>query len=754
VILDLLLWLAAVEVAAVAVLPLALRVFKRLPDSGFAFSKPLGLLLLTYLLWAPAMLGYLRYERTTLVVLIALIALGCWTRYGQEAARWLRARRQVVLVEQGIFLAAGVAGLFVRAYNPDIVGQEKFMDLAFFNGFLAASSLPAEDSWLAGYAMPYYPFGYLLFSVPTELAGLPPPLGYNLALVLVLALTVLLSSSLAANLLALLRAPREGVLSPDRIDWSFGLLSATFVAICGNLVGPLEILAARGFGGSGFWSAVGVKNLQAAVTPAGWLPSDGTWWWHAARVIATIQPDGITEFPYFSFLLGDLHPHFTALPLLLLISGLALALLLEGAPRCEPEWLGVTGLALGVSLAANTWDLATFWLLYGLAALVVWTRQAGADRQRLAGLLLPIPLGIVLFLPYLVGYTSQSLGLGRVSDATPFVSLLILFGPMLLLTTLLGVRLLSTLDGTWTREARLLAGVALIAAIGMIALDRGTAALAVVLLTLMAMVGSRLLVELQKSGSARLAALLYLVGLVGVSMAVLLGTELIYIRDSFGTRMNTVFKFYYHVWLLLGLAAGPACALWLVKTNLPRPRLAIRAPVAVLSGCLLGLGLVYPLAATWTKSNSFRGPATLDGAAFLERSKPGDAAGIRWLRGRPGRPVVLEAFGGDYEEFARVSTFSGLPTVLGWVGHELQWRGQLEEYGRRQQDIETVYRQGNAEVVLPILERYRVSYVFVGTLEREKYGVQVDQALGRWLTPVFRRESTVIFEVPRADDER
>jgi len=114
---------------------------------------------------------------------------------------------------------------------------------------------------------------------------------------------------------------------------------------------------------------------------------------------------------------------------------------------------------------------------------------------------------------------------------------------------------------------------------------------------------------------------------------------------------------------------------------------------------------------------------------------------------------VLEAVGNDYEEFARVSTFSGLPTVLGWVGHELQWRGQLDEYNRRQQDVAAVYQRGDAVEGMQILNRYRVRYVFVGSLERQKYGSQIDQRLGEWLTPVFRTEGATVYGVPREGDE-
>jgi YYY domain-containing protein len=764
---QMLLWLLAVQACGMAVLPLALRMFRSLPDGGYGLAKPLGLLLVTYLIWMPGMLGYLEYRRSTVLLVLVLVAAGCWVRWGAEALDWLAHRRRIVGLEEAVLLGAGLAGAYVRAFNADIIGQEKFMDLAFFNGFLAANDLPAEDPWLAGYGMPYYPFGYLLLGLPSKLAGLPAAYGYNLALVLVFALTILLTAGLVANLVALLRRqagrassrvePSEAVVSgskdqPDSTAWTFGLIAALLVAVCGNLVGPLEVLAARGIGGPEFWKAVGVRNLQASASPTGWLPGDGGWWWHASRVIPMIQPDGITEFPYFSFLLGDLHPHFTALPLLLLILGLTLALLLERRPWREPPLVFVAALSLGVPLAANTWDVATFWAFYGLTGLLVgWRLVVCGERpiwRPFVWTLGPIPLGILLFSPYFVGYASQPLGLALVTDQTPLISLLIIFGPLLLLCSLLGLRLLR--QGAHKRpagwQALLLGGLA---ALGLAAAGRSTAALALALLSLSLAAGVRQLQSwLADDKSAARGAALYLLSLVSLGLALLVSVEILYIHDSFGTRMNTVFKFYYHVWLLLGLAAGPAVALWLDRSAFAIPgRLARGSAAAALVSVLL-LGLVYPLAATWTKSDGFRGPATLDGAAFLERAKPTEAAAIQWLAGQTGRPVVLEAVGGDYEEFARVSTFSGLPTVLGWVGHQLQWRGQSDEYNRRQQDVDLVYRRGEREESLRILRRYQVRYVFVGSLERDKYGGQVEDRLARWLSPVFRREGAAVLMVP------
>src|SRR5205823_630008 len=114
--------------------------------------------------------------------------------------------------------------------------------------------------------------------------------------------------------------------------------------------------------------------------------------------------------------------------------------------------------------------------------------------------------------------------------------------------------------------------------------------------------------------------------------------EVVYLRDVFGTRMNSVFKFQYQAWLLLGLAsAGGLGVIWTRSGARHRWRPLVGVVVAL----VLGPGLVYPLAATWTKSNGFRGEPTLMGDRFLERGAPADYRAIEWLRtSTAGRPVV------------------------------------------------------------------------------------------------------------------
>ncbi len=219
--------------------------------------------------------------------------------------------------------------------------------------------------------------------------------------------------------------------------------------------------------------------------------------------------------------------------------------------------------------------------------------------------------------------------------------------------------------------------------------------------------------------------------------------EFFFLRDQFGWRMNTIFKFYYQAWLLWGIAAAFGTTV-LLRGLKGSTAIVFRGGLIF----LVGAALVYPFLGLWTKTSGFQPVAgfNLDGAAYFERQSPDEMAGIRWLRdASPG--IIVEAVGSSYSDYARVATLSGLPNVLGWPGHESQWRGGYEEMGSRQSDIEIIFRSGRWEEVKQILEKYGVRYVFVGPLERSTYLVN-EANFDSHLKVVFRQGDVTIYEVP------
>jgi uncharacterized membrane protein len=200
-----------------------------------------------------------------------------------------------------------------------------------------------------------------------------------------------------------------------------------------------------------------------------------------------------------------------------------------------------------------------------------------------------------------------------------------------------------------------------------------------------------------------------------------IGVEIVYIRDAFANRMNTLFKFYYQIWTLYALAAG--IALVVLWASAPRASWQ-RAALATATTAALLAGIVYPVVASYHWTNHFSPWQGLDGLAYGETEDPDDVAAIRWLQAHasPG-DVVLEAAGCSYRPFDRlpfnrVSAFTGIPTIIGWGdNHQRQWRaGQPElmaEIDRRQQEVAEMY----ADPGSPLFERYGVRWLFIGEYE-------------------------------------
>jgi uncharacterized membrane protein len=136
---------------------------------------------------------------------------------------------------------------------------------------------------------------------------------------------------------------------------------------------------------------------------------------------------------------------------------------------------------------------------------------------------------------------------------------------------------------------------------------------------------------------------------------------------------------------------------------------------------------------------------TLNGEAYLVNSMPDDYQAIQFMQAlEPG--VVAEAVGGQYSEYARISTFTGLPAVLGWPGHEGQWRDTSLQ-GSRKDDIQTLYTSPDWATTQDIINRYHIRYIVVGNLERTTYQVN-EEKFNKFLKPIFQQGSITVYEVP------
>jgi len=168
----------------------------------------------------------------------------------------------------------------------------------------------------------------------------------------------------------------------------------------------------------------------------------------------------------------------------------------------------------------------------------------------------------------------------------------------------------------------------------------------------------------------------------------------------------------------------------------------------VLIGLVIFAGLLYPTFGLLTKTNNFK-PVfgyTLDDFDRVKRENPDEAAAIEFLLTAP-NGVVAEAVGDGYSGYARISMLTGLQTVLGWPGHESQWRGTFEPQGSRRDDIKKLYTTARWEEAQFIIAQYNIRYIYIGTLERVSMPV-IEEKFQLYLKPVFQQGNVVIYVVP------
>jgi uncharacterized membrane protein len=236
-----------------------------------------------------------------------------------------------------------------------------------------------------------------------------------------------------------------------------------------------------------------------------------------------------------------------------------------------------------------------------------------------------------------------------------------------------------------------------------------------------------------------------------IAALLVLVPEFFFLRDFFGYRINTIFKFYYLAWLLWAIAAAYATTvLWQKLRDLWG--FVFKSSMVF----ILTVTMIYPVMGLWSKTNGFK-PShwELDGTAYINRYNPDEAAAMHWLGNAP-LGTLVESVGGSYSAHARMATHSGQPGVLGWVGHEHQWRGGFEEMGTRQDDIARLYCAVNWPEAQSIIDQYAIQYIVVGNLERSTYSAGTSSCptglsegkFQYYLEPVFQQGSVTIYQIP------
>ncbi len=723
-----LVWFLAILALGVLAVPIAFRLFPHLADRGLGLARTVGLVAATYVMSVLVRSGVVANGRAA--AWLCLLALGAVSvilalPVRREIGRFVRERARLLLVGEGIFLLGFAIFLGFRAMNPEILWGEKPMDFSILNILVRARTLPTSDPWFSGAPLGYYTFGHQSVAFLTLLTGLPTRLTFNLAFGLLGGLIAQGAFSLAAAWGGRIRA---------------GLAAATMVALAGNLDGLREWLVMR--------------------RPKG-LPLDWNYFWATSRVVK----DTINEYPFWSLVFADLHAHVLAMPLFLLVAACAVELVRSHADGDDLRHRLVAGAALGAAAGAqaltNAWDAPFLAGLLLLTAVLLvfsshpFSSSAAATGRSLAASGLSFAAAGLSFAAIAAaalvtavplwpsGGSRPDIGWNGEPPA-PLVDVLSVFGLFFFLAF-----------GWWflaAREDRALSSrPARRVLVGLVA---ATCLAAVILRSADVLAAAGLVAFLAATWGAERPDERLACGFVAAGFFLVLFAQRLYLID----RMNTFAKLYLEAWLVF--AVGTAVLVFgrgrapVERWPWPaRVALALLAAGSLFTTLTAGRGAIADSRPTFTGTASL---PTLDGLAYLDQTRPGEARAIAWAqRSIRGTPVVLEAQGPPYQEFGRISMLTGLPTVLGWEHHVFQRGNSRPEIETRREAVSRIYSSPDLRVALPLLRRYHVGYVWVGGLERETYPAEGLQKFGEggMLELAYENRDTRVYRVVGGETE-
>ncbi len=770
-----LLWLAVVQIIALAAVPLSYWIFRPLPDRGYLFSKPLGLLLVATAAWLLASYGVLGFSALSVGISIGGLALAsaiiAW-RLRVEMLAYFRAHIKMIAIAEVIFLAAFILFFVIRLANPDLWhtwrGGEKPMDFAYLNALTRSTVMPPYDPWFAGGYLNYYYFGQFIIATLIRVTGILPTIAYNLAVPLIFALTTTAAYAISYNLVALTMRSRGGGRVGTAPVW-FGILAAVFVVVAANIDGLVQVFE-------------GLRRMLVEAQPFGSFD-----YWRSSRMLEPgTGGNEITEFPWFTFLYGDLHAHMIALPFAIMALGLSISAFLRAGltriSRIETiTALAVLGITIGSLRLINSWDFPIQLLFaVGLIAIgeIVFGHRTVFRRFIYAGIkiVFVVVIGYAVFLPFHSNFELFNSGIERSQFHTPLwrylaihsIFLFAIFSWIYLewqrgafgFSRMLKVgpeaarepdwRLIFiafALGGVWVSIFFLFPNYATV-----FATFTGTA----VLLTTVVMA--------IRAGHSSSRYIIIVAAIIGMALLLAAGVDLVTVKNDIG-RQNTIFKFYIQAWWLLSIAATFAIwRLWDAGAFALR-KISFMRSIWIAIFVLLAVGVsIYPVLGTRERlSDRFNiigmgidGEAYMDDAVYhrggIALELGSDRPGIEWMRKNvKGSPVIVEGVWDLYTWTQRVSIYTGLPTVIGWDWHQTQQRlDYVWAIQERRSDVISFYSSDDVDQGVDFLEKYGVRYVYVGEMERKIYpeaGIEkFDRMESAGLIPVYEQGPVKIYE--------
>jgi len=695
--------------------PFTARLFSHFTDRGYMFSKVIGLVIISYTIFVLGITHLLPFTRIASIS-VALVVGSLFFIRGPSMKAIAKTSWKVLLVEECIFLLTLFFWSYIRIHQPDIHGLEKYMDFGFVNTIGRSTYFPPKDMWFTPLSINYYFFGHFMTAVLTKLSGIPSFITYNLMMATLFAFTFTLSYALITNIIFILKSTiQPGKITTKTALFTFfsGIITAALVSLGGNL--HVLYIFFTPYKNENPLPFSSLSLALQSIPNAYWYPN-------ATRFIYNT----IHEFPLYSFVVSDLHGHVLSIPIILTIIAFLLQIFLSR--QIKSAHLIFVAFLLSCAYMTNAWDGAIYFLL---TILVILSLQIGElfsnKRKNIGSFLLNsiyyvmiVLAGFFLFsLPFSLFFQTGAIvhGIG-VLCAPEFLTNLKQIGPFIFETDH------CQKSPFW--QLLILYGFFYFFVLSFFIFL------------------SRLKKVVQMD--------MFILMLIALSSLLILIPEFFYMKDIYPAhyRANTMFKLTYEAFIMLSLTSG-YCIFRLIsnlshiKTLFGKISMGMFIMITVI---LCVLVLLYPSFAINSYYENLTNKKSLDGISYLKQIHPDDYAAIQWInKNISGQPIIAEAQGDSYTDYARISANTGLPTILGWTVHEWLWRGSYDIPAPRISEIQTLYETDKPSTAKGILQKYAVSYVYVGDLEREKYPKLSEEKFQKFGTIVYKKNRTIIYEI-------
>ncbi|MFH0979392.1 MAG: DUF2298 domain-containing protein [Candidatus Roizmanbacteria bacterium] len=683
-------WYFWVFVIGLVFFPLTKKVFGRFSfDFGYPFAKVLAILFTSYAVYVFGTIKILAFNRMNLFLIIGIFALINFFILKKYKKPYVtRNALYVILIEEILFLVSLLFWTFVRSQEPSIRSLEKFMDFGFMNSILRSNYFPPKDIWYTPLPINYYYFGHLTGSVLIKLSNIIPAVGYNLILATIFALNVTQIFSIITNIIKIY-SPKIKSLATI----IFGIIGAYLINLGANL--HTIYLFTKGYPNESpipFWQILSKYNPTSY-----WYPN-------ATRFI----PFTIHEFPSYSYVVADLHGHVFDIPFVLLTLAI-LFLIFTSSQKLEVksqnlklkfksflklistnfnQFQLISTIFLGFLTAIHYMTNAFDGPIYLLLSIVIFFFLFKLSAQFFINVVVLIVSFIGFSLPFSLYFTPFITGIG-VNCSPEFLTQMGKFGPFLFEKGNCQASPLWMLFILW--------GFFWISFILFLIVVRN---------------------KIKNNGTMKQLNLFLLI-LFSFGTFLVIIPEFFYIKDIYPAhfRANTMFKLGYQAFMMMGIAS--TMTFFLIKS--------MKRSIVTLG--MTGVWIffaffvaVYPFFSVPSYYGLLDRQPVLDGSSWMEIDYPEDKEIIDYLnKNEKSQPVILEAQGDSYTDYERISAMTGLPTVAGWWVHEWLWRGSSDVVGERIPEVVALYQSKNLEETKNLIEKYKIKYIIVSRLEKEKY---------------------------------